>query len=457
MSAFTHAVDGPPPVLLDHSDLARLHPHLGTARYTMGGETFSGTAEFTLPVSGQAIIAFAAMGGRSDQDLGENLVIEGHVDDVPFVITCPRANVKHMGATARTEGGWSLISPMNAPARIDYHRGGPAIRAVALLNNFDYDTGDVVESDRGWTVIATPFAATVGGRVVTFSHTPMSAGLGPLAAAGVIRSASLVECAFPVDAATDDDVLSFVTDVAGLCTIAADGTVGVAMLTLLDEAGHAVRRIVPQPVTGRYRRNGIVNDRWLSQFLASTYPAFVAMKQAHQPWRKLASYCGSLDDPPYLEQKFASLMMAFEFFVRNCLIEQGRVESEVADLDFNKLIGAARRDLGWTIPKHYTAKEAVRLWRNAIVHGNEWPEADTAAFRRLFDKWRLFLFRRVLIRLGYQGEVDSPQRGWASSSPVDDFSEEHNAFVPVAAQDIENWRRFKEHIKGFNAHRKQSA
>ena len=33
----------------------------------------------------------------------------------------------------------------------------------------------------------------------------------------------------------------------------------------------------------------------------------------------------------------------------------------------------------------------------------------------LFDKWRLFLLRRVLIRLGYTGEVESPHKGYAST------------------------------------------
>jgi len=423
----------------------------------MAGERFSGTAEFTLPVSGQAIIAFATKGERSDQNLGENLVIEGNTDDGPFTITCPRAHVKHMDRAARKDGGWSLISPMNEPARINYHHGGPAARVVVLLNNFDYECGDVVEGNGGWTRIGTPFAATIDERVVTFSHTPLGPRLRPLAAAQVIPAASLVECAVSLrDGEGDDDLLAVATDIAGLCTIAAGGTVSVAMLTFLDEDGRTVRRLIPQPVTSRYRRNGIVDDRWLVQFLSSTYPAFAAMKQAHEPWRKLSSYCGSLEDPPYLEQKFAALMMAIEFFARNCLIEEGQPEQVVAKLDFPALVGAAKRKLGWDIPKHYTARDAVRLWRNAVMHGGEWPDADTAAFRRLFDKWRLFLFRRVLIRLGYQGDVVSPDKGWASSSPVGDFTEEHNAFVPVAPDDIANVRKLNEHIRAFNAQAKES-
>ena len=54
-------------------------------------------------------------------------------------------------------------------------------------------------------------------------------------------------------------------------------------------------------------------------------------------------------------------MTAVEFFVRNCLIEHGQPEEEVTTLEFPKLIGAARKHLGWNIPKHFTAKETVRL------------------------------------------------------------------------------------------------
>jgi hypothetical protein len=46
----------------------------------------------------------------------------------------------------------------------------------------------------------------------------------------------------------------------------------------------------------------------------------------------------------------------------------------------------------------------------------------------MFDKWRLFFDRRVLLRLGYSGDVSSPAGGWVSSSAVDHFSEEHNTF-----------------------------
>jgi hypothetical protein len=166
----------------------------------------------------------------------------------------------------------------------------------------------------------------------------------------------------------------------------------------------------------------------------------------------LASYCGSLEDPPFLEQKFASLIMALEYFMRNSLIERGQAESTVAALDFPALIVAVRKQLGWDIPKHYMAKHTVRLLRNAVMHGGELPTKDSAEFRLLFDKWRLFLFRRVLIRLGYRGQVISPHKGWRSSSDVANFSEEHNSFTPADASTLSPWTnliaKLREHQPG---------
>ena len=164
------------------------------------------------------------------------------------------------------------------------------------------------------------------------------------------------------------------------------------------------------------------------------------MKQGHAAWGRLASHCGSLEDSPYLEQKFASLIMALEFFTRNCLLERGHPEGWVSRLDFLELIGAARKHLSWDIPKHYVARHTIRLLRNAVMHGGELPTQDSTEFRLLFDKWRLFLFRRVLMRLGYAGMIISPQKGWRSSSDVGDFSEERNSFTP-ADPETDPWIR----------------
>jgi hypothetical protein len=85
------------------------------------------------------------------------------------------------------------------------------------------------------------------------------------------------------------------------------------------------------------------------------------------------------------------------------------------------------------------ARHTIRLLRNAVIHGGELPTNDSTEFRLLFDKWRLFLFRRVLIRLGYAGKVVSPHKGWVSSSDVGDFTEEHNSFAPADRNTLDRW------------------
>ena len=87
-------------------------------------------------------------------------------------------------------------------------------------------------------------------------------------------------------------------------------------------------------------------------------------------------------------------------------------------------------------------------------HGSERPDNDSAAFRRLFDKWRLFLFRRVLIRLGYDGQIESPHKGWRARSDVADFSEEHNSFEPAVPQSPSPLAEFVKKVHAVNS-RKQ--
>jgi hypothetical protein len=85
------------------------------------------------------------------------------------------------------------------------------------------------------------------------------------------------------------------------------------------------------------------------------------------------------------------------------------------------------------------------------MHGDELPTADNAEFRRHFDKWRLFLFRRVLVRLGYTGQVVSPHKGWASGSAVGDFSEGHNCFKPADPSAPDPLRELARLVREHNA------
>lgn len=197
----------------------------------------------------------------------------------------------------------------------------------------------------------------------------------------------------------------------------------------------------------------MVDDCDLPRLFSESFSNHRAMQRSPLAWYKLPSYCGSLEDSPYLEQKFASLMASVEFFTRTSLIEGGLDEDSATKLDFTDLIGKARRDLGWLVPKHYKSGALTRLVRNAVVHGSQAPTADNAEFRRLFDKWRLFLFRRILIRLGYRGQVRSPYKGFLDWSSVDDFSEARNSYNPEGAashpfMQLAEWLRLHSKAEG---------
>jgi hypothetical protein len=439
-----------------HRQFARVPRHFGTATFQIGDTIISGAAEFLLPAAGHPIAAFHTETDLASHDFGRDLVIEGTVDHGSFRVECPHVYVRRPTPSCSNRG-CSLVSPVNGPACIQYGAQRPVARATALLNNFDYTCGDAVSTDGGFTRIGTPLGLNAGDRHVTVRHRPDRAQLLPLVQAGILRSASLVEMAFETGPnESDDALLDFSVDVAALCTFAAGAAVSVAMLSLLDAKGALVRRVVPQPVVSRFRENDIVQDFLLPRLFSEAFGKYIRMKQAHAPWLKLASYCGSLEDSPFLEQKFASLIMALEYFMRNSLIERGQSERAVTTLDFPALVGATRRHLGWEIPKHYMAKHTIRLLRNAVMHGGELPMKDSTEFRLLFDKWRLFLLRRVLIRLGYSGKVLSPHKGWASSSDVANFREEHNSFTPADANAPDPWmqlaRELREHQKRVDDH-----
>jgi hypothetical protein len=312
----------------------------------------------------------------------------------------------------------------------------------SAFEQFRLRYGDARVTAAGVTRKGTPLRLDVNGRQIELQWRPDHDEILPLVRAHVLSSASLTEFCFEASAQEDDaQLMQFAADVAAICTVARGASVTVVMLEMRDADDAVVRRMLPQPVQSQYRDHEIVADEHLQRLFRETFSNYVTMRHTHRRWRKLPSYFGSIEDCPYLEQKFASLMMALEFFMRNCLIEAGQSEDEVSSLTFHELIGATKNRLSWNVPKHYSVGQATRLLRNAVMHGGELPTNDNAEFRRQFDKWRLFLYRRVLVRLGYTGEVVSPFQGIESSSPVDDFSPEHNTFEPNGAA-ADSWIRF---------------
>jgi hypothetical protein len=168
-------------------------------------------------------------------------------------------------------------------------------------------------------------------------------------------------------------------------------------------------------------------DDGLPKLFRQSFDEHCRMQQT-EIWRRLPNLYASIEDPPYLEQKYASLMMAVELLIRSSLIEGRYLSPAAAETKtLPQLIGLARGKLRWDVPQHYTEGERYRKTRNAVNHGGSLPH-DVAQVRADFDKWKLFLLRRLFMKLGFDGKVASPEQGWASSSPVSEFSEEHNSF-----------------------------
>ncbi len=316
---------------------------------------------------------------------------------------------------------WALAVPMNGPLRISYGEPDRVARVAALINNLDLS---------GRQKPLTVQAGTVAVRFRRASTAPL---LRDLHAARVLRTASLATFEFAAwPGAAEEELVAFCENVSTLCTYATGTHNGVPLVTLSTAAGRVVRQIVRSPIEGPRATSDVLSDGWpLGDFetlFRQGFEEHVRMRRPPLPWRKLASYCGAIEDGAFLEQKFSNLMMAVEFFIRTSLIEADPVRApRFSQMTLTDLLGAARTRLGWVIPGHY-GRNDLRLLRNAVAHGGDLPTRDSAEFRSMFDKWRLFLFRRVLIRLGYTGRVLSLHHGWESASAVDDFSEEHNSF-----------------------------
>lgn len=321
-----------------------------------------------------------------------------------------------------TRPSWALAVPVNGPLRISHGEPHRVARVAALINNLDLPGRQ------------RPLTVQAGTVAVQFSPAPTDPVLRDLHAARVLRTASLATFEFQAwPGAAEEELVAFCDNVSTLCTYATGTHNGVPLVTLSTAAGRVVRQIVRSPIEGpRPTTDLLIDGQALGDFEALFRQGFeehVRMRRSPLPWRKLASYCGAIEDGAFLEQKFSNLMMAVEFFIRTCLLEADPVNApRFSSMKLTDLLGTAQAKLGWAIPGHYGKKDLVRLLRNAVAHGGELPTRDSAEFRSMFDKWRLFLFRRVLIRLGYTGRVLSPRNGWQSASAVDDFSEEHNSF-----------------------------
>jgi hypothetical protein len=390
-------------------------------------------ASFLVPATGNCVVLLRWPGASPlSQNFGQELTVCGDSQDGPFRFICPAYYICSV-STSREKPGWAVANPVNQPATVTYGQMRPIARVVATLNNFDFDQGNCQNaiSHPGVDEVLRVHAE---GREVDFTWRQDRAPLKRLVDARLIPATALVTFSFSAwPNASEQELSKFALNVASLCSYVAGQHTGVPVLSFHDSGGKVVRRTLGSAIESKFRRNYALpwldSQEGLPKLFAQCFAEHVRMQQS-ELWRKLPFLCAAIDDPPYLEQKYATLMMAVEMLIRSSLIEQGELKPEEAESKtLPKLIGMARGMLGWTVPGHYTEDDRYRKVRNAVDHGGRLPH-DIAQVRHDFDKWRLFLTRRFLIRLGYVGSVESAQRGFASISPVDEFSEEHNSFRP---------------------------
>jgi hypothetical protein len=341
--------------------------------------------------------------------------------------------VFHIDATSTKshERSWAIASPVNQPATITYAEPRPIATVCAVINNFFFEYGNCTGNDRGPSGRSTLRVEALG-RMIEFRRRPHYDELMTLLAVGALRSAALTECSFAAwEGATEGDLIDFADDVARLCCIVARQHTGIPVLSFIASDGSVVRRTIRNPVESQFRRNYALRQLHvyggLPKLFRDCFDEHRALDRTDL-WKTLPWSCASIEDAPYVEQRYATVMGGVEFLIRSSLIEAGVcTQPEAAKKSFPQLIAAARSLLRWDIPKHYTSRDRSRAMRNAVAHGGPLPEAPESV-RHDLDKWSLFLTRRLLMRLKFDGLIASPHWGHASTSPVSDFSEDHNSF-----------------------------
>jgi hypothetical protein len=388
-------------------------------------------ADFMVPATGNCLIFLRNRAGiRLNRNFRENLHISGVASDGPFEFSCEHYYVNVVSPQG-ADPAWAIASPVNCFASISYGEPRPITKVVALVNNFDFESGNVAgDASKPWRQEILRVEAK--GHVVDFEFRNDRLRLRRLLDAGLLHTTALTTFSFAAwEGATTDDLSSFADNIASLCSVVARQHTGIPVLTFLDQEGRVVKRRLCDSIESEFRTGYVLRfpqfDEGLPKLFRQCFDEHVKMKKS-ELWKVLPMHCAGIEDPPYLEQKLATLMTAIEQLFRSSLIEAGHItQAEAERTMLPGLLGAVRRHLGWQIPGHYTARERLRLLRNAVAHGGRLPgNADEA--RRDFDKLRLFLMRRYLLRLGFDGNVASPHNGMVSSSAVGDFSEEHNSF-----------------------------
>jgi hypothetical protein len=387
-------------------------------------------AAFLMPAAGDCLIFLQ---GRPDfrlhQDFGQDLTVSGDSYDGPFKLFCPEIYIEIEGE-GPDDHRWAIAKTTNKAAVLTYGDARPIARVNALINNFDFRSGNEPKNSGNRQILRVHAA----GKEVDFVRREGYEQVKTLLTIGASGPAALTSFSFGAwDGSTVEQLQEFAFDIAGLCGIVARQHTGIPLLSFLDADSRPIKCLLGNSIESSFRGAYVIEhlqlDRGLPQLFSQCFENYQKMKGSGL-WATMPAFCISIEDSIYLEQKCAMLMAGLERLMRNSLVEANHSSASDAEgLMLTDLIGAARAKLGWNIPKHYTTGDRVRELRNAVAHGGPLPQPPNQV-RHDLDKWSLFLMRRVLMQLGFDGPVRSPnvKAGEWSESPVNDFSEEHNSF-----------------------------
>ena len=360
-----HPINDACPLITKHG---RLSLHQGSAITTGIAPTSPLSGAIVVPAHGECIIALRGdlipivLRNILNPGFGTDLTITGESPDGPFQLRCLSFHLAW--SSPKSNEGWCIVSPVNEPTTITYRMTRPIVTVKAEINNFDFLAGNVpvAAPDGGEQVDESRLNVEAAGRMVQFVRRADYDQLKRFVAAGIFPTASF--CSFSFEARegeSETELIQFVHNVSSLCALAARQHTGVSVMSFLDGEGHVIKRIIGNVVESCSRDAGLFERQvpnGITKLFQKCFQEHVRMQGSPVPWRQLYSRCAGIEDPPYLEQKFASLMMVLEFLMKNVLRESTNAlaSEEVERMELPKLLGCLRSKNGWDIPKHYMAK-----------------------------------------------------------------------------------------------------
>ena len=195
--------------------------------------TTNSIADFSFPMNGNALILLrGGAAARLSQNIGEELTVRGTCSDGPFELFCPQYFVRSTSEWEK-DPSWAIAVPVNEPVCIRYGRERPIRRVHAVINNFDFEYGNV-ESKKQTPNRCEVLRVEASGRWVDFSWRDGHDELTRMVDAEVLRPRHLPR--FPLRLGGSNEKVSshFADNIASLCGIVARQHTGVPVITFLD-------------------------------------------------------------------------------------------------------------------------------------------------------------------------------------------------------------------------------